>query len=171
MPGSACGIWPAFWMFGPNWPNNGEIDIIEGVNLQAQNSMTMHTSGGCSLIGKDCYGHQGCGVSAGGPGSYGDGFNNGNGGVYALEWTSEAIDIWFFSRSSNLDNVLSDNPDPAQWGSPLASFEGGSGCTIDDHFNDHNIIFDTTFCGDWAGMSTPFPLPQEEEHVISLPPF
>lgn len=23
MPGGACGSWPAFWMFGPNWPNSG----------------------------------------------------------------------------------------------------------------------------------------------------
>lgn len=22
-----CGTWPAFWMFGPDWPNNGEIDV------------------------------------------------------------------------------------------------------------------------------------------------
>lgn len=21
MPGSVCGTWPAFWMVGPNWPN------------------------------------------------------------------------------------------------------------------------------------------------------
>jgi hypothetical protein len=22
---AGCGTWPAFWMDGPNWPNNGEI--------------------------------------------------------------------------------------------------------------------------------------------------
>jgi len=25
MPGGICGTWPAFWMVGPNWPNDGEI--------------------------------------------------------------------------------------------------------------------------------------------------
>lgn len=23
MPGSICGVWPAFWLFGPNWPSSG----------------------------------------------------------------------------------------------------------------------------------------------------
>lgn len=23
MPGSICGVWPAFWLVGPNWPNGG----------------------------------------------------------------------------------------------------------------------------------------------------
>jgi hypothetical protein len=27
------GTWPAYWLCGPNWPQGGEIDIIEGVNL------------------------------------------------------------------------------------------------------------------------------------------
>lgn len=34
MPGSICGTWPAFWLLGSgNWPQNGEIDIIEGLFL------------------------------------------------------------------------------------------------------------------------------------------
>lgn len=25
------GMWPAFWIYGDNWPTNGEIDIVEGL--------------------------------------------------------------------------------------------------------------------------------------------
>jgi beta-glucanase (GH16 family) len=28
MPGGVCGTWPALWTLGPDWPYNGEIDII-----------------------------------------------------------------------------------------------------------------------------------------------
>jgi hypothetical protein len=65
MPGSICGTWPSCtftalvyciaglkealirlvvdWMLGPNWPNAGEIDIIEGVNSNHNNLMSLHT--------------------------------------------------------------------------------------------------------------------------------
>ncbi|KAI6198249.1 Beta 1,3 (4)-glucanase [Aphelenchoides fujianensis] len=44
MPGGQCGSWPAFWLYNINdWPQKGEIDVIEGVNCQTFNSMTLHT--------------------------------------------------------------------------------------------------------------------------------
>lgn len=151
MPASACGIWPAFWMVGPNWPNNGEIDIIEGVHYQSTNAMTLHSNAGCSMVNENCQGNQGCGVQEGGPASYGDGFNAAKGGVYAMEWTSSAINMWFFGRNNIPNGATGANPDPSTWGNPTASFQGGSNCNIDDHFKDNQIVFDTTFCGDWAG--------------------
>jgi hypothetical protein len=42
-PKQACGAWPAFWMVGPTWPDDGEIDIYEGWNLNKQNKVVLHT--------------------------------------------------------------------------------------------------------------------------------
>jgi len=42
-PSSGVGYWPAFWMLGPGqWPENGEIDILEDVNALSQHSGTFH---------------------------------------------------------------------------------------------------------------------------------
>ena len=139
-------------MTGPNWPNSGEIDIIEGVNYQSQNAITMHSGSGCAMTGKSCEGSEGCSIQTGGSASYGDGFNNAGGGVYAMEWTSDAINVWLFGRGSVPAGVSGDSPDPTTWGAATASFQGGSGCTIDEHFQNNNIVIDTTFCGAWAGQ-------------------
>jgi len=50
---TGCGTWPAWWIVGPNWPNGGEIDIIEGVNLFTAVQTTLHTNDGCSMAGED----------------------------------------------------------------------------------------------------------------------
>ncbi|KAI4192343.1 MAG: hypothetical protein LQ348_003179 [Seirophora lacunosa] len=152
MPGNACGLWPAFWTNGPSWPSTGEIDIIEGVNMQSMNQATMHTGQGCSLAGSPCgsgpESNEGCPVKGG---AFGDGFNTGDGGVYAMEWTSSGIFVWSFDRGQEPSDILGNSPNPGGWGDPTASFEGGSSCDIDRHFKDQQIIFTTTFCGDWAG--------------------
>ncbi|KAL8901680.1 MAG: hypothetical protein Q9207_005081 [Kuettlingeria erythrocarpa] len=157
MPGNACGIWPAFWTVGPNWPSNGEIDIIEGVNMQSSNQATMHTNDGCSFAdaspsscGSSGSNNQGCPIKGG---AFGDSFNPGNGGTYAMEWTGRGIYVWYFARGQEPQDVLGDSPKPKQWGEPTATFQGGTNCNIDQFFKDQQIIFDTTFCGDWAGQT------------------
>jgi hypothetical protein len=55
------GYWPAFWMLGPGqWPENGEIDIMEDVNELSEVSGTIH-----------------CGTDPGGPCNEPDGIGSG----------------------------------------------------------------------------------------------
>jgi len=60
-PDAGDGYWPAFWMLGPGqWPENGEIDIMEDVNSLSQVSGTIH-----------------CGTDPGGPCDEPDGIGSG----------------------------------------------------------------------------------------------
>ncbi|ORY08221.1 concanavalin A-like lectin/glucanase domain-containing protein [Clohesyomyces aquaticus] len=165
---TGCGTWPAFWMVGPSWPKNGEIDILEGVNEQEANAMTLHTGPGCSIAAdsgafageiatSNCDvnaanqdKNAGCSIHASNKNTYGAGLNANNGGVYATLWTDEAISIYFFPRGSIPDDVTGDSPNPAGWGKPAAKFAGD--CHIPSIFKSQQIVFDTTFCGDWAGQ-------------------
>ncbi|KAM3080424.1 hypothetical protein ACMFMG_005379 [Clarireedia jacksonii] len=165
MPGSICGVWPAFWLFGPNWPSSGEIDIIEGVNLAGTDAITLHTGPGCVmniagsqsgtvLTQSNCNannGNDGCSASTNKPLAYGTPFNNNGGGVYAMQWESSGIYVWFFPRGSIPADITAGKPVTGNWGLPVVAFNGGSGCTVDNSFKNQNIVFDTTFCGDWAG--------------------
>ncbi|KAA6410314.1 MAG: putative endo-1,3(4)-beta-glucanase [Lasallia pustulata] len=162
MPGGICGTWSAHWTLGPDWPSSGEIDIIEGVNSASRNLMSLHTSPNCTIAGDAELGtlqsnncdttdnlNAGCGVLANTTASYGTGFNRGNGGIYATQWTSDFIRIWFFAAGSVPSDITAGTPDPSLWGRPQANLQGS--CNIDTHFANHSIIFDTTFCGDYAG--------------------
>ncbi|KIW12123.1 hypothetical protein PV08_09397 [Exophiala spinifera] len=166
MPAGACGTWPAFWMLGADWPNNGEIDIIEGVSAQTANNMAVHTSDGCTISNTggfsgtletdNCYvgaadqaTNAGCSIRSNDDQSFGAGFNSVGGGVFATEWTSEAISIWFFPRGAIPSDISSGSPDPSGWGLPQGQFQGA--CDIDEKVQNQQIVFDVTFCGDWAG--------------------
>lgn len=46
---TGCGVWPAFWTTDEeSWPDNGEIDIVEGINTQDVVKTALHTSEDCS---------------------------------------------------------------------------------------------------------------------------
>lgn len=137
-------------------PNEGEIDIIEGVNENANNAMTLHTSEGCTISSNggftgnlatpNCWndapgqsGNAGCDIQDQDTKSYGSGFNAAGGGVYATEWTSNDINIWFFARGSIPDDITSGTPDPTTWGTPVAQFSADS-CDIDSHFQNQQIV-------------------------------
>jgi hypothetical protein len=196
MPDSTCGSWPAFWLLGSGtgpdgkpieWPNAGEIDILEGVNDETRNAVTLHTSAGCAVdnatapamgasdtsmpylgnmatdncdvAAQDQDKNVGCSIKAPEPAAmegvatYGTEFNNAGGGTYAMEWTESSISVWFFPRDNSHQihiNSSSTTLDPSTFGTPLAKFQG-QGCDFTERFKDLKIIFDTTFCGEWAG--------------------
>jgi hypothetical protein len=136
---------------------------MEGVNDQLTNDATLHTGPGCSisdnggftgnLTSSNCLsgssGNNGCQISDLTTGSYGVGFNQNGGGVYATQWTSDDISVYFFPRGSIPHDVLGNHPDPSKWGQPMAKFSGA--CDFSQSFVDQQLVFDTTFCGDWAG--------------------
>lgn len=143
--------WHLVWMYGPDWPNNGEVDIIEGANSAFSNLMSAHTSANCVLPPTGFTGTQrnldcsdttyGCNYVS--PttdtSSYGTDFNAVGGGVYALQWTDDAIKIWHFPRTGIPADIVNKTPDPTTWGTPQALF-GSTGCDVPTHFNDMNIV-------------------------------
>ncbi|KAJ7510180.1 glycoside hydrolase family 16 protein [Mycena galericulata] len=167
MPAS-CGAWPAWWSVGPNWPGGGEIDVLEGVDATGTNKMTLHTTDGCTmdpaqqtgtLDTSNCLSgvnneNTGCGVTSTDPASYGTGFNEAQGGVFAHEWIPESgVRIWHFQRSNIPPDITSGTPNPDSWGTPAGSFPAGPNCDFSTHFTDHVLTIDTTICGDWAGST------------------
>jgi hypothetical protein len=160
---TGCATWPAWWTVGPNWPNMGEIDIIEGVNKVTTDQSTLHTNAGCvmnnenstSFTGhwassKNCQGNTGCGI-IGGSNSYGAPFNSAGGGAYVMEWNGQFIRMFFFPRGRFPSDLTSANPDTSKWGLPYANFFTDGECPA-SHFKSHQMVINLTFCGDWAGQ-------------------
>jgi len=162
-----CGTWPAIWEVGPNWPNGGEVDIVEGSNDIEPNQSTLHTSAGCTMpasrdmkgtaANNDCESgsgsNTGCGVKFSEDDSYGHDFNLIQGGFYAMERTTTEVKVWFWPRTStsvpsdvwNGESII----DTDNWGEPQAYFPD-TDCNFASYFNNNNIIINLTFCGDLA---------------------
>lgn len=160
-----CAVWPAFWTKGLDWPRQGEIDIMEGINLQSTNQMALHTYAGCQvdsntdhtgLIGvTNCNdtSMSGCTVTENNKNSYGAGFAQAGGGVFATQFDVAGIFIWFWSRPDVPQSVstATDSIDISSWGPPSAVYASSS-CDIGSHFSAQQLVLDITLCGSWAGV-------------------
>jgi hypothetical protein len=163
-----CGTWPALWLSDPRsdvWPANGEIDVFEATNLgDSGNQASLHTTKGCDMgsvkrkmtgaAGQgDCYNgtnsNTGCGVT-GAVSTYGEKYNDGGGGVMAVEWREEGIRMWTFGRDAlptGLNETTDVAPDPSAWGEAWADFPN-TDCDITTHFKNQSIIANIDLCGD-----------------------
>ncbi|KZV90798.1 glycoside hydrolase family 16 protein [Exidia glandulosa HHB12029] len=186
MPQGA-GTWPAYWMTGDNWPNLGELDIIENVNDASENVSSLHTSAGCTqpksgrvmkgrVSNTDCNafanGNAGCGVVTDSKRSFGPNFNKAGGGWFATERTDTKIKYWFWSRKDpHVPAEVRANKGtvhPEKWGKPTAVFNSQS-CNISKKFGSHMFIINTSLCGDWAGNVYPGGMGACVKHVNENP--
>jgi len=169
-----CAVWPAFWLLGNGpWPNSGEVDIIEGVHDNEHNQVAYHTAPNCfldpnvsvsstihTLNGQPnlvCDGNvnsnSGCGFTDWSRASYGPYFDSQGGGVFATKWDEHEISTWSFYRAAIPQDIIAGRPNPSHWGVPSARLLPTNCNPLSKFFINMSIIFDITFCGDWAGNS------------------
>ncbi|KZT51853.1 glycoside hydrolase family 16 protein [Calocera cornea HHB12733] len=165
-----CSVWPAFWSQATKWPEGGEIDTLEQINMAASNQYALHTVDGCmasttapmqgALTDPDCgteepYKTQGCTVEEPNHASYGAAFAAGGGGVYATLLADTGVFIWFFPRGSIPSDLSVSNPNispnPDNWGTPSASYPSTT-CPTSTYFEPQHVIIDITLCGAWGGI-------------------
>eukprot|EP00930_Biecheleria_cincta_P101943 TRINITY_DN9359_c0_g1_i1.p1 TRINITY_DN9359_c0_g1~~TRINITY_DN9359_c0_g1_i1.p1 ORF type:complete len:456 (-),score=53.94 TRINITY_DN9359_c0_g1_i1:205-1521(-) len=195
---SACGAWPAWWMYGENsqhrWPRWGELDIVEAVHTAPFATATLHTREDCqqsqvsagvggdfdgqgwgqgrnNQAAKNCFveapdqfKNQGCGQKMP-DGSFGADLNS-RGGVstWAAEWDPVALHIrvWFFPSGQEPQDLLGQQPKPDSWGEPEAFFSLDPTTCSANHFKNMRMVFDITFCGDYAGKTFQQACPQAQ---------
>ncbi|KAH9482161.1 putative glycosidase C21B10.07 [Psilocybe cubensis] len=162
-----CSVWPSFWTYGmqEEWPNAGEIDIIEGINNMQHNQIALHTPTGCfqapnppqsgTTLETDCSTDRGCIVAETKPNSFGPGFAQAGGGVYAVQMDTSGIYVWFWSRPDvpmNIQTATStDKMSLSTWGMPSAAYPV-SACNVTQYFPPQNLVLLTSLCGAWAAV-------------------
>jgi len=177
-----CSVWPSLFTQGQNWPAQGEIDIIENVNLATQNRFSLHvgddncnqpTSVGsnqtgtistatgdisnCTVVPSTGTNTVGCVVTENKPNSFGSGFASQGGGVFGMLWDSDGVAMWYFPRGSVPSDISISNasPDPTTWGEASAWYPASS-CNPSTAFGPQIITIYTDICGAFAGDASTF---------------
>ncbi|TYJ55463.1 hypothetical protein B9479_003853 [Cryptococcus floricola] len=166
-----CSVWPAFWTQGANWPEGGEIDIMEGINNQVTNVIALHTSNTTTCTvdssstssfsgtveNNDCNNSlnngAGCTVKDENEKSYGAGFAEAGGGVYVGEYAEDGIRVWFITRADVPESLTVDasSLDTSTLGTPVAEYLAST-CEIDKAFSPQTLTINIALCGDFAGI-------------------
>lgn len=106
-----------------------------------------------NVLGSNCTSFQGndagCGFDDKNTSSFGEGFKNAGGGIFALLRDSESIKIWHFDRQSIPSDAYSGHPSPSSWPSPNALLSSDE-CNIDSLFPPQTLVLDVDVCGGWA---------------------
>ncbi len=145
---------------------DGPYNAVAGDGTGLQETTACGTSSGCTTLNERPDDQ-----------SYGTNFNDNNGGIYATQWTSDGINIWFWAyKSADIipADVTSGTPDPSGWGPPVASYESGD-ASLDAVLSEGKLVFDTNFCGNainsyWSQSPTCSALaPTCEEYVANFP--
>ena len=104
----------------------------------------------CYVNAPGQFNNAGCGITDDSPKSLGAPFNAQRGGVVATVWDNSSVRAFRWTRGlMPVDVSERTTPFIESWGTPYARFDF-THCDA-NHFHDHQIIFDLTFCGDWAG--------------------
>ena len=125
---------------------------VKGISNGGNCNAPTNSDKSCGCDRKQICPYSGCGVVLESTKSFGYGFNQNGGGVYAMELTPEgSITIWFFEKNSIPKDLINNKPNPSTWPSTnRTKFDPCPG-----QFSNLNFIVNTTLCGDWAGGSYP----------------
>ncbi|KAJ7101421.1 hypothetical protein B0H15DRAFT_816070 [Mycena belliarum] len=176
-----CSVWPSLFTQGQKWPEQGEIDIIENVNLETNNRFSLHvgndncvqpttsaanqtgtlstvTNGvsNCTVTPATGGNTIGCVTTETKPNSFGSGFAAQGGGVFATLWDTTGIAMWYFARADVPSNIGgSAAPDPTTWGKASAWYPAAS-CDPTKAFGPQIITLYINVCGAFAGVQSLF---------------
>ncbi|KAF7340288.1 Glycoside hydrolase family 16 protein [Mycena venus] len=176
-----CSVWPSLFTQGQSWPAQGEIDIIENVNLETDNRFSLHVGDDNCVQPTSVAGNQtgtistaqgsisnctvtpatgqntiGCVTTETKPNSFGSGFAGQGGGVFAMSWDTSGIAFWYFPRASVPSNIGgTDAPEPSTWGKASAWYPASS-CDPTRAFGSQIITLYIDICGAFAGVDSLF---------------
>mmetsp|Transcript_25979 Transcript_25979/g.69046 ORF Transcript_25979/g.69046 Transcript_25979/m.69046 type:complete len:537 (+) Transcript_25979:96-1706(+) len=175
-----CGLWPAFWTHagGIQWPEGGELDILEYVNdIASQTSLHTGVRNACNLDGGKIN-KPGCPVmpdlngmnydcTTDYPKKLGCAPNtlplqspaewNMHPVTFAIEWTESFVKIFKIPDYQLPADLLENDPKPDTWDQWLVSYyplgaTGEPDCRNPaDVMAPQQLILNIGLCGDWAG--------------------